>query len=282
MSGFIASASLALDISNVSIQLAGHEIQWQWWALAGFIMFAGFMTWMVIGLWQDPARIEVRKDYLKQHLEAVKDLISQWMSEIDTPIISQIGPEFSRILVPSSEGHPLFDSLKQHLPNQNIWKDYESWKATLENYIDLCKSFRIEIRRSWTIKEIKIARDFELPIMRLLAGEDKELRYQLMVGSDHSLSELKYQVLNVNYTDVLKNAGITSFLAPLSHEQCREETLPREYQTIADHSLKSGAARELMRLYEVGRHLGVAMQESLQNMLLSAEHSKHTCEYCRK
>lgn len=281
VSGFITIISLIYDVRSVSIQLVGHEIQWQWWALVGFIVFAGFMTWMVIRLWQDPAHIEIRKDYLKQHLEAVKDLIEQWKSDIHTPNVSRIGPEFSKVPVPS-EDNPLFNSLRKHLPNQNMWRNYESWKAATKKYADSCKQLRTKIRESWTIDEVKIERYFEQPIMRLLAKQDKKLRYKLWVASGHNLSELEYQVLAVNDTDVLKNPNVTTFLPPLQDEQCSEETLPREYQKIADRFLQSDAAKELMGLYEKGLELETTMQDSLQSMLLASEHSKHTCEYCQR
>lgn len=281
VSGFITIISLIYDVRSVSIQLAGHEIQWQWLALIGFVMFAIFMTWMVVRLWQDPARIEVRKDYLKQHLEAVKDLIEQWRSDIDTPIVPQIGLEFSRIHVPS-EDNPLFNSLRKHLPNQNIWQNYESWKAATNEYVDSCKQLHTKIRESWTIDEVKIGRYFEQPIMSLLAEQDKKLRYKLSVASGHNLSELEYQLLAVNDLDVLENPSLTSFLPPLQDEQCSEETLPREYQKIADHFLQSDAAKELMRLYKKGLELETTMRNSLQNMLLASEHSKHTCEHCQR
>jgi hypothetical protein len=281
VTGIITIVSLILDVRSASISLVGHEIQWQWWALGGFIMFAVFMIWMVIGLWQDPAHIEVRKDYLKQHLEAVKCLIEQWRSDINTPIVSQIDLKYSEILL-SSECNPLFNSLRKHLPNQNIWKNYESWKAPIKKYVDLCKSFRTEIRQSWTIDEVKVNWNFEQPIMRLLAGQDKKLRYRLWVASGHDLSELKYQVLNVNDMDVFENPIAATFPPPLLDEQCSGETLPLEYQKIADHFLSSDAAKELMGLYKKGLELETTMRNSLQNMLLASEHSKHTCEYCQR
>lgn len=281
MSGFITITSLISGIKSVSIEIAGHEIAWQVLALIGFIMFAVFMSWLVIESRQDPARIEVRKDYLKEHLEAIKSLIEQWKSDIETPTISQIGLDFSGIFV-FSEGNSLFSSLRKHLPNQNMWRNYELWKATAKEYIDSCKQLRTKIRESWTIGEVEINYDFEQPIVRLLARQDKELRYKLLVACDHNLSELKYQILVVNDNDaVLKHPSANCYVSPLKDEQCNGEILPLEYQKIADHFLQSDVTKELMELRKKVFGLEITMQNSLQNMLLASEHSKNKCEYCR-
>jgi len=244
-------------------------------------MFAVFMSWLVIESRQDPASIEIRKGYLNQHMEDVKNLIEQWKSDIHTPRVFQISLESSMVSIPS-EDNPLFNSLEKHLPNRNMWRNYESWKVAIEKYADSCKQLRIKIRESWTIDEVKISDNFEEPIMKLLAGRDKKLKYKLFIASGHKPSELKYQVLTVNDTNVLKDPNITTFSPPLQDEQCSEEALPHAYQEIADRSLKSDAAKKLMQLYKEGCDLETVMQNSLQNMLLSAEHSRHTCEHCRR
>lgn len=277
-SGIWTIASLILDLFNVASQLSGHDLVWQWFALAGFLAFAGFMIWMVAKSSQDQASIEIRKDYLKQHLEEIRALIERWKSEISTP---DIHVDYSELYTPWERDH-LFGALEAHLPikKMRLWGDYESWKARSTQLVDSCRLSRVEIRQSWGIEEVKISRTFEQPIMELLSGQARDLRYQLWVLSGHYISDFKSQQLAVNKQDVTELSG--TFDPGFEHDKIRSETLPVEYQRIADQFLKSDGARNLVRLHKESVELESAVRNLLDKVLLASVHARNTCEYCRR
>lgn len=277
-SGMWTIASLILDLFNVASRFSGHDLVWQWFALAGFLAFASFMIWMVAKSSQDPASIEVRKDYLKKHLGEVGALIERWKSEISTP---DIALDHSRIYTPWENDH-LFGALQEHLPikKTTLWRDYESWKAKARELIDSCKLSRTKIRQSWGIEEVEVNDRFEQPIMAVLSGRADGFRYQLWVLSGHDISDLKSQQLAVNKQNVTELWG--SFNPGLEHEIIKDETLPLEYQRIADQFLKSDDAKNLLRLYKESVELESVIRNSLDKMLLGSEHARHNCEHCKR
>lgn len=86
---------------------------------------------------------------------------------------------------------------------------------------------------------------FTQPILELIAGKTKNLRYRLLYSKSHNLKEVKYQKLQV-----IMDSGVIAVVQGvehlrqndiycLEHEDCKKETLPSEYQKIADIFLKN-------------------------------------------
>ncbi len=222
--------------------------------------------------------LEILKDAKANHLAEIRTLIEKWQLTLVTPQIYEV---YQGTLLPMRdvEAHPLFGSLREHLPFPTLWRDYSIFSSKISQYLEACKKLREEIRESWVIQDTELA-SFEEPILRLIAGKDKELRYELYIATGHELKQFKYQVLVVNATDVVRgreSAG--QQFKKLNHEQCSKETLPTEYQKVADNISKIYAS-QTAKLFETLRKLETKLNKSLQEILLRHDHIMYTCKLC--
>lgn len=218
----------------------------------------------------------------KEHLNEIRGLIDEWLSGMITPEIFQVGKDYSGFL--AFEHKRLFDGVKEHLPFltfPSLWEKYDNWKAKRTEYVDECKRLRMEIRKSWRIKGICESRSFEQPVLRLLSGTDKKLEFKLFVSVGHDLAEVKYQLLDVNDTEVVSGRGIiTRQFQMLEHKACSKEILPSEYQRILDHFVKSKAAAQVKHLLSDTRLLEAEVCDLLQEVQLGRAYFMYPCWLC--
>jgi hypothetical protein len=90
--------------------------------------------------------IELKKEYLKEHLDKVKILIGKWISELNAP--SPFAPEgplwgWQAVYTPATEqiagnNH----MLRRHLRSRTLWKLHTSWQSKVENAWHLVSQIR--------------------------------------------------------------------------------------------------------------------------------------------
>lgn len=223
--------------------------------------------------------LEILKDAKANHLSEIRNLIEQWQVTLVTPQIHEVYPGTSSA-IHGVEVHPLYGSLREHLPFPTLWRDYSLFRSKISQYLETCKELRVGIRQSWKFQDAELAPSFEEPILRLVAGRDKALRYELHIGVGHELKEFKYQVLVVNGTEVVcgrESAG--QEFKVLNHEQCSKEALPAEYQKVADSIYETGAS-QAKQLFQALKELEAKLHESLQEIQLRHDHIMYTCKLC--
>jgi len=95
------------------------------------------------------------------------------------------------------------------------------------------------------------------------------LRFELFIIPGHEATELEYQELHVNRSLVVEGQETkTKVFFRLTHEQCREKTLPVAYQRIADRFLGSKTAAQAKQLLIESRDLQLKVYGSFQQCLL--------------
>ena len=223
--------------------------------------------------------LEILKDAKTNHLAEIRTLIEQWQVSLVTPQIHEVYPGTSSP-IHVVETHSLYGSLREHLPFPTLWRDYSIFSSKISQYLETCKELRKRNRESWIIQDTELAPSFDEPILRLIAGRDKALRYKLYIGVGHELKEFKYQVLVVNDTEVVRgreSAG--QQFKVLNHEQCSKEALPTEYQEVADYIYKIGAS-QAKELLQALRELEAKLHKSLQEIQLRHDYIMYTCKLC--
>jgi hypothetical protein len=93
---------------------------------------------------------ELKKDYLREHLESVKVLIRTWMSELHPPEplapIEQVWGWQSLYRSTSQDNPDENHMLRRHLKSRALWSHYSSWERKLEEIWQLTKQVRVEAK----------------------------------------------------------------------------------------------------------------------------------------
>lgn len=90
-----------------------------------------------------PIAADIKRDYLKQHLEDVKRLIQRWISELHAP--APLEPKESMFgwkspYRPATEQNPDDNHmLRRHLRSRALWIHHSDWESKLEHAWDLVK-----------------------------------------------------------------------------------------------------------------------------------------------
>ncbi len=96
---------------------------------------------------------ELKKEYLKEHLKEVKNLLATWMVELKTPSLlvrdqGQLSWGWPMIHKPSSEHNP--DSnhmIRRHLRSRALWSHHANWERKLESIWQLTGQVRDDIKK---------------------------------------------------------------------------------------------------------------------------------------
>lgn len=93
---------------------------------------------------------EIKKEYLKEHLQVIRKLIETWITELSAPAPlypCQGKTGWQSVYVPSTEKDP--DSnhmIKRHIRSRALWSHHTKWEADLENMWPLINNLRQEAR----------------------------------------------------------------------------------------------------------------------------------------
>jgi len=98
---------------------------------------------------------EIKKEYLKKHLNEVKKLVATWMGELTTPSLAvrergQLSWGWPIIYRPSSEHNP--DSnhmIRRHLRSRALWSHHANWERKLENIWQLTGQVCDDIKKKY-------------------------------------------------------------------------------------------------------------------------------------
>jgi hypothetical protein len=219
-----------------------------------------------------------------EHLDEIRNLIVEWRSSIHTPEIFQVSLDYAGNI--PCEDKLLFVGVREHLPFPELWQCYTSWRMRRAEYIDTCKTLRKQIIESWVTGGVVMAPSFERPILRLISGIDKELRYELHVELGRGLAEVEYQLLLAGDHEVVRGHELVRGreyppnLRKLKHEQCNKETLPAEYDKIAGNFLRSEAANRVKQLLLDTGVLEAEVRRSLEIVLAQHTYANHICKLC--
>jgi len=94
---------------------------------------------------QRQAGIKIIEDAQAKHLDEIRGLIERWRKCIGVP---PLGLDLSWLAAVyrelwKIEHDPLFEGVKEHLPFETLWTDYDTWKQKREEYLAI----------GWTLPE---------------------------------------------------------------------------------------------------------------------------------
>lgn len=95
-----------------------------------------------------PVAREMKKEYLKEHLETIKALIGSWMAELYAP--EPLTPSsgiwgWQSVYSPPEENYPDNNHmLRRHLRSRALWSHHSSWQRKLESIWHLTEQVRAE------------------------------------------------------------------------------------------------------------------------------------------
>lgn len=215
----------------------------------------------------------------REHLNKIENLISKWMGSLSIPRISEVMPgTLSSMDNVKNDVHFIY--LKEHLPFEELWQNFDDWDSNIQKYLDKCKALRDEIQESWKIDDTQPTNSFANPILRMIDGE--KLDFHITYGTGHSLEEVSHQILIVNGTAVVR--GVMSpcdkSFEELGHCRCLYLTLGMEYQRLANEFLNQPLIAELRRLSSHLITISPNIQESLRQILEKADYINHSCRDC--
>lgn len=93
---------------------------------------------------------EIKKEYLKEHLDKVKGLIETWISQLSTPgpfSPQEVSFGWKSVYIPSVEQDA--DSnhmLRSHLKSRALWRHHADWERGLEDVWRLSNQIRQQAR----------------------------------------------------------------------------------------------------------------------------------------
>jgi hypothetical protein len=86
---------------------------------------------------QRQAGIKIIEDAQAKHLDEIRELIERWRKRIAVPPLgwdpvwlAADSQEMRKI-----EHDPLFEGVKEHLPFETLWTDYDTWKQKRKEYL---------------------------------------------------------------------------------------------------------------------------------------------------
>ncbi len=84
-------------------------------------------------------RLGIIKENMVEHLDEVLALIKQWKKTLAASRFERIYLSMVPVPTQNIEEDPLFSSLKEHLPNSSLWRDYNRWKNNVRTYVEGCQ-----------------------------------------------------------------------------------------------------------------------------------------------
>jgi len=106
-------------------------------------------------------RLGIIKENLMEYLDEILALIKKWKSALAAPRLERVYLSMAPAPTQNIEEDPLFGSLKEHLPNSSLWRDYGRWKNNVRVYIEGCQVVMSRIKEEGKgIVPDDILRDF--------------------------------------------------------------------------------------------------------------------------
>jgi len=145
-------------------------------------------------------RLGIIKENLMEHLDEILALTKKWNNNLSTPRLETIHSGMVPVPTQSIEDDPLFSSLKDHLPNSSMWRDYGRWKTKVREFVEGCQAVmnRIKEEAKGVVSD-DVIKDFGTRSMAEAQSLSEPLfvlreQYNAEVNSDTSLMSLIEQM----------------------------------------------------------------------------------------
>lgn len=212
------------------------------------------------------------------HMAEIRGVIEKWKDSIQMSQFA-IGTE-ALVACRNIERGALFQCMKEHLPSESLWRDYELWKRRHVKYIgwgkelleDVVKQGETKMKlgmRNYYYSGAKMTERFVNPTVErldgLLIGEEPrafEFRWEEEVAE----REQRLMVLYVDGEDVLMvEAG-----------KAKGEGYERRYQEVFDECVEN----HIKKLFSDLSRLKDKMEVELDEILIHRAYIFHQCKLC--
>jgi hypothetical protein len=206
---------------------------------------------------------ELKKEYLREHLESVKTLIRSWMSELHPP--EPLAPSErvwgwqSLYRSPGQDNPDGNHMLRHHLKSRALWSHYSRWERKLEEIWQLTEKMRAKaktkqehqsVNKSWRYaaeySPLALWKAFDIALGKAIDLPFKVPDNQLGISYgayriEESASTPEARVLiEEEYRRFIRSLSRTSTMKQLANSWLEAGELEVQMSTIADKMLKSG------------------------------------------
>ncbi len=217
----------------------------------------------------------------REHLDEIKNSISNWMESLSIPRISEVWPSTTSG-TDNVRNSVRFPYLKEHLPFRELWQNFNDWDSNIEEYLNKCKGLRSDIKESWKIEFTQATPSFADPILKMIDGGKLDFNFRITYDPEFGEEEVSRQTLIENGIEVVHGTLVqyAKIFKELGHYRCLYLTLGKEYQELANEFLNQPLIAEVKQLSSSLITISSNIQESLRQILEKAEYIKHSCKDC--
>jgi hypothetical protein len=137
------------------------------------------------------AEARILEDAQAKHLDEIRALIERWRDEIGVPApgldVFWVAPHCQEIR--QIEEDLLFEGVKEHLPFDGLWGDYDMWRQEIEKYVAMLYEapeggedeprlkesrrgmYPLAVRLRGQLEEVLLRRDYVLHKCKLCPGQ---------------------------------------------------------------------------------------------------------------
>lgn len=216
---------------------------------------------------------EIKKEYLKEHLENARRLIGDWIKELNAPLLFAPQKEiwgWQSVYKPSIECDP--DSnhiLRRHLRSRALWSHHAEWDLKLEGAWCLATQVRVEAHKKQAKQLVKKKRQYTEAYISTALWQG----FEVACGT----------ALKINYRIPEHQKGISfgAYNIEASVTSAKERVLvEKEHRKFSYELAEVGAMKELVGLWsEVGR-----IQKVMHNIATKVQKSNdilYPCRFCK-
>jgi len=232
---------------------------------------------------RDPLIIDAKK----QHMGEIQDLIKRWSETIWTCDIQHYEYYEHQKLI-DIQKKPLFQALKKHVPDENLWKNYNDWCNKYETYLLACYELRKKIKKE-AFQFKKPSQNINVHIQGFREAILSRIHYTNIARALNNIDS------SYDYRDSI---DIDPPYLPQEFEfECNDETLETtdgyriltakkvmdlsdEYQSIANSILSSQQAHTIKSLFPALRDIENNIKAILQDTLLGRKYLIYSCQLC--
>jgi hypothetical protein len=210
-----------------------------------------------------PVATELKKEYLREHLESIKSLVRRFISELHPP--EPLAPNerawgWQSLYRPPSENNPDDNHmLRRHLKSRALWRHYRNWEQKLEGIWQLIQQVRLiaEDRKNqlsengkWKFTDesapLALCKAFDIALGRPLNLQFKLPEDQLglsygafRIEESAKTSEARL-LIEEKYRKFIHYLSETSTMIELANSWLQASQLELQVSSLAEDALKSG------------------------------------------
>ena len=228
---------------------------------------------MVKAVKYTPIAQEIKKEYLKEHLENVKQLINNWIKELNVP--DPLSPNkgtwgWQSVYRPSTEIDP--DSnhmLRRHLRSRTLWSHHANWWGKLYIIWDLISQVREAAGKIHSGKSPSNLRCYAEDYLNTALWQSFELTCNRKLKIDYKIPE--------NQRGLSFGAYVIETSAATENDR---NLVEKEHQDLKDQIAQTTEIKNLTSIWiDI-----VKLQESMQAIALEKLKSSdilYPCRFCK-